>query len=85
MRLHLNKRGIRALGIAESFRPTQRWSVLAGVVMRGDLVVDGLAVGRASVGGDDATSSISALYRTAMPIPGERHREPFLIPDFLHI
>jgi len=63
MRLHLNKRGIRALGIAESFRPTQKWSVLAGVVMRGDLVVDGLAVGRASVGGDDATSSISALYR----------------------
>jgi hypothetical protein len=62
MRLHLNKRGIRALGIAESFRPTQKWSVLAGAVMRGDLVVDGFAIGKASVGGDDATSSISALY-----------------------
>lgn len=63
MRLHLNKRGIRALGVAESFRPTSRWSVLAGVVMRGDFVVDGMALGRASVGGDDATSSIASLYR----------------------
>lgn len=63
MRLHLNKPGIRVLGVAESFRPDQRWSVLAGVVMRGDLVVDGLAIGRASVGGDDATSSIASLYR----------------------
>jgi endonuclease V-like protein UPF0215 family len=63
MRLHLNKPGIRVLGVAESFKPTQRWSVLAGVVMRGDLVVDGFAIGRASVGGDDATSSIASLYR----------------------
>jgi hypothetical protein len=63
MRLHLNKPGIRALGVAESFKPNQRWSVLAGVVMRGDFVVDGLAIGRASVGGDDATSSIASLYR----------------------
>jgi hypothetical protein len=63
MRLHLNKPGIRILGVAESFRPDQRWSVLAGVVMRGDLVVDGLAIGRASVGGNDATSSIASLYR----------------------
>lgn len=63
MRLHLNKPGIRVLGVAESFRPNQRKSTLAGVVMRGDLVVDGLAIGRASVGGDDATASIAALYR----------------------
>jgi uncharacterized protein len=59
----LNKRGIRVLGVAESFRPSQRWSVLSGVVMRGDLVVDGLVIGRASVGGDDATASIASLYR----------------------
>ena len=63
MRLHLNKPGLRVLGVAESFRPEQRWSVLAGVVMRGDLVVDGLVLGRASVGGDDATSSVASLYR----------------------
>jgi len=63
MRLHLNKPGIRVLGVAESFKPDQRWSVLAGVVMRGDLVVDGAALGRASVGGDDATASVATLHR----------------------
>jgi len=63
MRLHLDKPGLRVLGVAESFRPDRRWSVLAGVVMRGDLVVDGLVLGRASVGGDDATASIASLYR----------------------
>ena len=63
MRLHLNKPGIRAVGVAESFRPGQKKSTLAGVVMRSDLVVDGLAVGRTSVGGDDASSSIWSLYR----------------------
>jgi len=63
LRLHLNKPGIRAVGVAESFRPGQKKSTLAGVVMRSDLVVDGLVVGRTSVGGDDASSSISSLYR----------------------
>jgi endonuclease V-like protein UPF0215 family len=63
LRLHLNKPGIRALGVAESFRPGQKTSTLAGVVMRSDRVVDGLAVGRTSVGGDDASSSIAALCR----------------------
>lgn len=63
MRLHLNKPGIRALGVAESFRKGQRRSVLAGVVMRSDFVIDGIALGRTAVGGDDATASIISLYR----------------------
>ena len=63
MRLHLNKPGIRALGVAESFRQGQKRSVLAGVVMRSDFVIDGVALGRTEVGGNDATSSIAALYR----------------------
>ncbi|MDG7014284.1 MAG: DUF99 family protein [Nitrososphaerota archaeon] len=63
MRLHLNKPGIRALGVAESFRQGQRASVLAGVVMRSDFVIDGAALGRTEVGGDDATRSIVALFR----------------------
>ena len=63
MRLHLNKPGIRALGVAESFRQGRKSSVLAGVVMRSDFVVDGVAIGKTSVGGDDATSSIVSLYR----------------------
>ncbi|MDG6920145.1 MAG: DUF99 family protein [Nitrososphaerota archaeon] len=63
MRLHLDKPGIRALGVAESFRQGQRRSVLAGVVMRSDFVIDGVAMGRTEVGGDDATRSIASLFR----------------------
>jgi len=63
MRLHLNKPGIRALGVAESFKQGQKRSVLAGVVLRSDFVIDGVALGRTSVGGNDATSSIAALFR----------------------
>jgi len=63
MPLHMNKPGIRALGVAESFSPGQKFSVLAGVVMRRDLVIDGVAYGKTSVGGDDATSAIAALFR----------------------
>ena len=63
MRLHLNKPGIRALGVAESFRPGGKSSVLAGVVMRSDLVIDGVAFGKTSLGGDDATASIASLFR----------------------
>ena len=63
MRLHLNKPGIRALGVAESFRQGQKRSVLAGVVMRSDFVIDGVALGRTAVGGDDATASIASLFR----------------------
>lgn len=63
MRLHLNKPGIRALGVAESFRQGQRRSVLAGVVMRSDLVIDGVALGRTEVGGDDATTAVASLFK----------------------
>ncbi len=63
MRLHLNKRAIRALGIAESFERGDRKSTLAGVVMRSDLVTDGFVFGRAKVGGDDATGAIARMYR----------------------
>jgi len=63
VRLHLNKPGIRALGVAESFRQGQTRSALAGVVMRSDFVIDGVALGRTAVGGDDATSAIASLYR----------------------
>jgi endonuclease V-like protein UPF0215 family len=62
MSLHLNKAGLRALGIAESFVRTMRHSVLAGVVMRADLRVDGLAYARASVGGNDATGAVLDIY-----------------------
>ena len=63
MRVHANKRAIRALGVAESFRKPDRRSVLAGVVMRSDGVIDGFGFGGSTVGGDDATRSILHLYR----------------------
>jgi uncharacterized protein len=61
--LHPGKKAIRALGVAESFRPAAKRSTLAGVVMRTDLVVDGFVLGAATVGGDDATASIVRMFR----------------------
>lgn len=61
--LHLNKSGLRVLGIAESFVRSRPVSTIAGVVMRADLRVDGLAYAYATVGGDDAALAILGLYR----------------------
>jgi uncharacterized protein len=61
--LHLEKRAIRALGIAESFKKDQDISTLAGVVMRSDLVIDGFGVGSLKVSGSDATRSVVRLFR----------------------
>ncbi len=63
MTLHVNKRGVRVLGIAESFVKTERSSRLAGVVMRKDLRVDGFGFAEISVGGDDATEGILKIFR----------------------
>ena len=63
MRLHLNKPGIRALGVAESFKEGDVKSRLAGVVMRSDLVIDGFVFGTATLGGDDATMSVVKMFR----------------------
>jgi hypothetical protein len=62
MPLHLNKPAPRVLAIAESFVRSRPASILAGVVMRADLRVDGLAFARATVGGDDATSGVLQIY-----------------------
>jgi uncharacterized protein len=61
--LHLEKKAIRALGVAESFRPKDEISTLAGVVMRSDLVVDGFGVGELKVSGSDSTSAVIRLFR----------------------
>lgn len=61
--LHLNKSGLRVLGIAESFMRSHPVSTIAGVVMRADLRVDGLAYAHATVGGDDAVFAILGLYQ----------------------
>ena len=63
MPLHLNKPALRALGIAESFVRSRPTSTIAGVVMRADLRVDGLAYAHATIGGDDGTEAVLSLYR----------------------
>ncbi|WP_137289074.1 endonuclease dU [Natronorubrum halophilum] len=55
------KRGVRAVGIAESFHPDNDRSTLAGVVVRADGVLDGLAYRSCTVGGTDATDAVLAL------------------------
>ena len=62
-RVHPEKKGIRVLAIAESFKKFSKKSILAGVVMRRDLVIDGMAYGTATIEGDDATNSIISMHK----------------------
>ncbi len=61
-RLHLEKKGLRGLAIAESFKQGDKLSRLAGVIFRRDFIVDGFAFGRCTIGGDDATNTILEMY-----------------------
>ena len=54
------KAGVRALGVAESYR--EDTSTLAGVVVRANRVVDGLAYATCTVGGTDSTTAIASLF-----------------------
>ncbi|WP_336001712.1 DUF99 family protein [Halorientalis halophila] len=54
------KPGVRALGIAESFRADR--STLAAAVVRASRVVDGFAFETCTVGGTDATDAVCALF-----------------------
>ena len=63
-RVHSEKKGIRVLGIAESFKKSSKKSTLAGVVMRRDLILDGMTYGFATIEGDDATASIISMHRS---------------------
>ena len=60
------KSGVRALGIAESYREST--SHLAGAVVRASRVVDGFVFGTCSVGGSDATA---AVYRMVQRLARE--------------
>ncbi len=60
--LHLEKKGLRGLAVAESFRESEQMSNLAGIVMRRDFIIDGFVFGRATIGGDDATDAIISMY-----------------------
>ena len=63
-RVNIYKKGIRVLGIAESFRKgVSRKAVLVGIVMRGDFLIDGFNLGFTTVGGLDSTDKIIELYK----------------------
>ena len=59
--MHIAKPGLRILGIAESYSGREE-STIAGVVMRKDLLIDGVAFARVTVGGSDATDAIIRLF-----------------------
>jgi hypothetical protein len=61
--MHIAKKGLRVLGIAESFSSREN-SILAGVVMRKDLRIDGFSFTTSTVGGMDATNAVIALYQS---------------------
>ena len=60
--LHLEKKGIRGLAIAESFRQDSEKSVLAGIIMSTDFIIDGFVFGKTTLKGDDATEEIISMY-----------------------
>jgi len=62
--IHLEKKGLRGLAIAESFKQDDNSSRLAGVVIRRDYVIDGFVFGKCTIEGDDATESVLKMYRT---------------------
>ncbi|RLG37480.1 DUF99 domain-containing protein [Methanosarcinales archaeon] len=62
--MNLNKKGIRVLGIAESFVRENPKSILAGIVMRSDMIIDGFALTRISVGGMDATEGVIRIFNS---------------------
>ena len=64
MVVHVNKKGIRVLGVAESFRREQEKSVLAGIVMRSDFIIDGAGFTYITVGGMDATEGVVHLFES---------------------
>jgi hypothetical protein len=61
--LHIEKKGLRGLAIAESFQEEDKTSTLAGVVMRRDFIIDGFVFGNTTIEGNDATDSILQMYK----------------------
>jgi hypothetical protein len=60
--IHLHKKGLRALGIAESFQKNKK-ATLAGVVMRADLQIDGFWITEITIGGLDATKGVLDIFK----------------------
>jgi endonuclease V-like protein UPF0215 family len=63
VRVHNSKKGTRVLGIAESFKKQDENSILAGVVMRRDFIIDGFIYGYTTVGGNDSTDIVLSMVQ----------------------
>ena len=53
--LHLEKSGIRGLSISESFEKQEKHSVLTGIVMSNEFLIDGFVFEHATLRGDYIT------------------------------
>ena len=62
--LHLEKNGIRGLSISESFEKQDKHSILAGVVMSNEFLIDGFVFENATLRGDDITEKILMMHET---------------------
>ncbi|MHA2379443.1 MAG: endonuclease dU [Candidatus Thorarchaeota archaeon] len=56
------KKGVRVLGVSESFQRSDASSRVAAVVMRGDMRIDGIGFCGPRVGGTDATEQLISMY-----------------------
>ncbi|MFX1260622.1 MAG: DUF99 family protein [Promethearchaeota archaeon] len=56
------KKGVRVIGVSESFKRDDEKSIAVGVVMRGDMRIDGIGFCEPEVGGTDATEKLIAMY-----------------------
>ncbi|MHA1963158.1 MAG: endonuclease dU [Candidatus Thorarchaeota archaeon] len=56
------KKGVRVLGVAESFEKSESRSIMAGVVMRGDLRIDGFSVCTPTIGGRNSTEELVSMF-----------------------
>ena len=61
--LHLEKNGIRGLSISESFEKQDMHSILAGVVMSNEFIIDGFIFENATLRGDDITEKILTMFK----------------------
>ncbi len=56
------KKGVRVLGVAESFEKSESRSIMAGVVMRGDMRIDGFSVCTPTIGGRNSTDELVSMF-----------------------
>ena len=63
-RFHPEKKGIRVFGVAESFGASGIKSTIAGVVMRRDLIIDGIIISNTTLKGNDSTENILCMFKS---------------------